>query len=132
MRDKLRDDDRGVSPVVGVILMVAVTVILAGIVGNFVLGLGSLLQEPPQAGVQPSESYDSFTGNYTVNVLVTQLPNADSVTVQCSDCTVVKQDTATEVGESATITDIPPGKQIVVLASVESNQQVIDTFRVGD
>ncbi|GGN18611.1 type IV pilin [Halarchaeum nitratireducens] len=38
---QLLDDDRGVSPVIGVILMVAITVILAAVIGTFVLGLGS-------------------------------------------------------------------------------------------
>lgn len=33
-------EDRGVSPVIGVILMVAITVILAAVIGAFVLGLG--------------------------------------------------------------------------------------------
>ena len=36
-------DDRGVSPVIGVILMVAITVILAAVIGTFVLGLGDSL-----------------------------------------------------------------------------------------
>lgn len=34
------EEDRGVSPVIGVILMVAITVILAAVIGAFVLGLG--------------------------------------------------------------------------------------------
>ncbi len=33
-------EDRAVSPVIGVILMVAITVILAAVIGTFVLGLG--------------------------------------------------------------------------------------------
>ncbi|WP_345775624.1 type IV pilin N-terminal domain-containing protein [Haloferax sp. Q22] len=33
-------DDTAVSPVIGVILMVAITVILAAVIGTFVLGLG--------------------------------------------------------------------------------------------
>ncbi|MBP1921519.1 flagellin-like protein [Halorubrum alkaliphilum] len=37
------DDDRAVSPVIGVILMVAITVILAAVIGTFVLGLGDSL-----------------------------------------------------------------------------------------
>jgi len=42
--------DRAVSPVIGVILMVAITVILAAIIGSFVLNLGSDLSETsPQA-----------------------------------------------------------------------------------
>jgi len=37
-------DDRAVSPVIGVILMVAITVILAAVIGTFVLGLGDQVQ----------------------------------------------------------------------------------------
>ena len=43
------DDDRGVSPVIGVILMVAITVILAAVIGAFVLNLGGDLEQAPQA-----------------------------------------------------------------------------------
>jgi len=47
---KLFDDDRAVSPVIGVILMVAITVILAAVIGTFVLGLGDQVQSTtPQA-----------------------------------------------------------------------------------
>jgi len=43
-------DDRAVSPVIGVILMVAITVILAAVIGTFVLGLGDQLGDSaPQA-----------------------------------------------------------------------------------
>jgi len=37
---KLFNDDDAVSPVIGVILMVAITVILAAVIASFVLGLG--------------------------------------------------------------------------------------------
>jgi flagellin-like protein len=47
---QLFDDDQAVSPVIGVILMVAITVILAAVIGTFVLGLGDQLQQnAPQA-----------------------------------------------------------------------------------
>jgi len=47
---QLFDDDRAVSPVIGVILMVAITVILAAVIGTFVLGLGDQVQSTtPQA-----------------------------------------------------------------------------------
>jgi len=43
-------DERAVSPVIGVILMVAITVILAAVIGTFVLGLGDQVQNTtPQA-----------------------------------------------------------------------------------
>ena len=38
-------EERAVSPVIGVILMVAITVILAAVIGTFVLGLGDRVSE---------------------------------------------------------------------------------------
>jgi len=49
--NSLTADDRGVSPVIGVILMVAITVILAAVIGTFVLGLGDSIGNSPTAGV---------------------------------------------------------------------------------
>jgi flagellin-like protein len=46
------DDERAVSPVIGVILMVAITVILAAVIGAFVLQLGdSVSNTAPQASI---------------------------------------------------------------------------------
>jgi flagellin-like protein len=42
-------DEDAVSPVIGVILMVAITVILAAVIGTFVLGLGGNVSSAPQA-----------------------------------------------------------------------------------
>lgn len=51
------DDNRAVSPVIGVILMVAITVILAAVIGTFVLGLGDQVQETaPQAQITIEEA----------------------------------------------------------------------------
>ena len=44
-------EERAVSPVIGVILMVAITVILAAVIGAFVLGLGGDQTETPQASI---------------------------------------------------------------------------------
>jgi flagellin-like protein len=52
MKEKIKQfvaDKRGVSPVIGVVLMVAVVVILAAVIGAFVLGLGGDQQAAPQA-----------------------------------------------------------------------------------
>jgi len=59
------DSDRGVSPVIGVILMVAITVILAAVIGAFVLGLGDQVSNnAPQASF--SFDFDSDNNNVTV------------------------------------------------------------------
>ncbi|MFC7077879.1 type IV pilin N-terminal domain-containing protein [Haloarcula halophila] len=59
----LFDDEQGVSPVIGVILMVAITVILAAVIATFVLGLGDQVSNTaPQASF--SFDYDtSATGS---------------------------------------------------------------------
>jgi len=51
------DDDRAVSPVIGVILMVAITVTLAAVIGTFVLGLGDQLGDN-QPTAQLSMDFD--------------------------------------------------------------------------
>jgi len=48
-------DDDAVSPVIGVILMVAITVILAAVIASFVLGLGN---EATNTNPQASFSFD--------------------------------------------------------------------------
>jgi flagellin-like protein len=45
-------DEDAVSPVIGVILMVAITVILAAVIGAFVLGIGGSQDQAPQASFQ--------------------------------------------------------------------------------
>ena len=52
MKAKIKEfvsEKRAVSPVIGVVLMVAVVVILAAVIGAFVLGLGGSQNETPQA-----------------------------------------------------------------------------------
>jgi flagellin-like protein len=52
----LDTEDRGVSPVIGVILMVAITVILAAVIGAFVLQLGdNVSNTAPQASIGVEE-----------------------------------------------------------------------------
>ncbi|MFD1633142.1 type IV pilin [Haloplanus ruber] len=57
--NELLTEDRAVSPVIGVILMVAITVILAAVIGTFVLGLGDQVDE---SAPQASFSFD-FSAN---------------------------------------------------------------------
>ncbi|MFC4450195.1 type IV pilin [Halorussus aquaticus] len=56
---ELFEDDGAVSPVIGVILMVAITVILAAVIGTFVLGLGDRVSQ-----AQPSATF-TFDYNKT-------------------------------------------------------------------
>jgi len=55
--------DRAVSPVIGVILMVAITVILAAVIGTFVLGLGDSLGDNSVRLRQLSVDFDTDENN---------------------------------------------------------------------
>ena len=60
-------DDRAVSPVIGVILMVAITVILAAVIGTFVLGLGdSLGDNQPTAQLSVDLDQDADPAELTI------------------------------------------------------------------
>jgi len=59
---QLLSDDDAVSPVIGVILMVAITVILAAVIATFVLGLGDqITTTSPQASF--SFDWDGSSGS---------------------------------------------------------------------
>ena len=60
---ELFTEDRGVSPVIGVILMVAITVILAAVIGAFVLGLGD-----QASNTAPQVAFDFDFGDEDVTV----------------------------------------------------------------
>ena len=69
-------NDSAVSPVIGVILMVAITVILAAVIGTFVLGLGDNVQEAPSAGVQVDR-----VANQSVTFTLVSTGNLDAARV---------------------------------------------------
>jgi flagellin-like protein len=85
---QLRNDDDAVSPVIGVILMVAITVILAAVIATFVLGLGEQVSSTaPQASF--SFDYDNSSsgssGNLTIAHSGGATLNIENVAVQVAD-----------------------------------------------
>jgi len=82
---QLFTDDDAVSPVIGVILMVAITVILAAVIGAFVLDIGGSQESAPQVQWDWSDGSSDVTlehgGGDTVN-------NPSQITVSDSAGTV--------------------------------------------
>lgn len=70
----LRSDEEAMTPVIGIILMVAVTVILAAVIASFVLGMGSSVDTVPQASFS-FEYNDGGDGNFDSPV------DGDTVTI---------------------------------------------------
>lgn len=118
--DWIRDEDRGVSPVIGVILMVAITVILAAVIAAFVLDLGSSQEANPQAGI----SYDSNDNTVTLNNL-----GDNTVGVYCSSASdwssaTMGDDGADSVGQTF---DCGPDQSVIGVTD-SGNEAVIQTL----
>jgi len=131
-----QNDDRAVSPVIGVILMVAITVILAAVIGTFVLGLGDSLGGSATAGV-------TVDGDNTTDVTVTltNLGTAESVKiVYAANGTSVGSGNLgpgalpmNRTGASVTLNNSSLGGQNdnIVAAGPNGEQSVLRSFRVA-
>ncbi|ELZ18074.1 flagellin domain-containing protein [Haloterrigena salina JCM 13891] len=104
-RNKLvgSEEERAVSPVIGVILMVAITVILAAVIAAFVLDMGDSMGD---GGVNAAATSDVNESNSSATISVTDMGNADGITLVNSDGEVVNKDKIlTSTGESQEYSD---------------------------
>ena len=97
LKSAIQNDDRAVSPVIGVILMVAITVILAAVIGTFVLGLGDSLGDN-QPSAQLSISVDETDNNVTI-----EHNGGDSINLDNLD--VVARSGSSTVGVPETVSE---------------------------
>ncbi len=115
---QLFNDDRAVSPVIGVILMVAITVILAAVIGTFVLGLGDQVQSTtPQAsfGFETSNPDTSDDGPDIVTITHESGDTIDATNVY------VKATVGGVDDQWASSGDVSAGSQFSVYESGEAN-----------
>lgn len=105
---KFHRDDTAVSPVIGVILMVAITVILAAVIGTFVLGLGDSVQQNANAGTSVEYSSTSVDVTLTsrqqsgtgIDVSVTEVTDSGG-----STCGSKITGSTSNLGDTVTISD---------------------------
>lgn len=103
LKSAFQDSERAVSPVIGVILMVAITVILAAVIGTFVLGLGDSLgdnQPTAQIGVD-LEQNTSTPANYDLTI---EHKGGDRIDSSTLDVIVTDED-GTEISDTNLFTD---------------------------
>jgi flagellin-like protein len=121
---------QAVSPVIGVILMVAITVILAAVIAAFVFGMASNIQTPRdvsavvhQAGYDISVVWNGGADNNIVTFY--------NITVTNATATTSKGVNGNAVGLTTTLPGIAtPGKDhVVVIAGFNDGSQtvVLDT-----
>ena len=129
-----RKDEKAVSPVIGVILMVAITVILAAVIASFVFGMGSNVKKTYTVAATASETNCDTNG--TCDIVVTYQGGPDQSYV--SGLSVTSPSTCgsfsgTTPGSTATCSDQGHTNQndhvVVVATFSDGTQQVIlDTY----
>ena len=107
------EEERAVSPVIGVILMVAITVILAAVIAAFVLDLGGSIGEEAQAGVNIEIDGDDATATWTSQ------GNANEIKFQ-NDTT---NTTINTVGDSETLEH--NGSTVTAVAITEDGAETV-------
>ncbi|MFC7228006.1 type IV pilin N-terminal domain-containing protein [Salinirubellus salinus] len=122
----LISEEDAVSPVIGVILMVAITVILAAVIGTFVLGLGDQVQNnAPQATFSFDYSEQSSGSSFDVdathdggdtfneeNTQELQLTDGDG---PGSETTFSLGGGGVSAGDTATLTGANPNSEIRII-----------------
>ncbi|MFA9515721.1 type IV pilin [Halopenitus sp. H-Gu1] len=99
-----KSEERAVSPVIGVILMVAITVILAAVIGTFVLGLGDDLQDD-----QPTASFNfDFNAGNTGTVDITHT-GGDTIDADTNTVTVTESSGTGITGPDGSSNEWPAG-----------------------
>jgi flagellin-like protein len=129
LHDKLsqreeRESERAVSPVIGVILMVAITVILAAVIGAFVLEIGD------QQETAPNTSFDTEQADYQLQNRNSPIVNLTQVEITHSGGAVLDRDSVTlKVDGNSSTYDFQ--QQLVGFQSETGTVPALQVFR-GD
>ena len=120
----LFNDDKAVSPVIGVILMVAITVILAAVIGTFVLGLGdSISDTSPSASI----SSDISDGNIVFTHQSGQSIETDRLRVSSTNNTHIANG-----GDLDGEKDVDEGEESDLGSSFRAGDQIVVVGEDGD
>ena len=134
---QMLQDEGAVSPVIGVILMVAVTVVLGAVIGAFVFGIGDKLGEPaPNAQLNfdydadgdsldiVHDGGDSITPDNTGSLAV----SGSDIASNSSDLTWAPSGSTASNNKNVYVLDsgvsLTSGDDIVTVASVDSGHTV--------
>ena len=134
------EEKRAVSPVIGVILMVAITVILAAVIGTFVLGLGDQVGD-----TAPNANWDTEINTTDDNVTFTHTggdqvdPNTLSTTADGEDAdatvndgeSLEDHDEALSAGDSIEV-DADPGVTVRLIWESGDSSTILRTVEVPE
>lgn len=126
------ETERAVSPVIGVVLMVAVTVVLSAVIAGFVMEMGDGMEDSLEATGAASFAFDANDGVMTVSLVsegnadeweivgdvddpVSVIDGAgETATLACSDDDYDGSLSATETGTVSVTASIDGGSSTVI------------------
>jgi len=120
--------DEAISPVIGVILMVAITVILSAVIAGFVYGLPTQVQKPWKVGLDVKQ----VPGN---QIIVTIIGGGDFPRLQSIKGSVEGEYTACNNGDGLSATTTPSlsvGAQLVCNGATNGADHVVVVGRFED
>jgi len=122
---QLIQDDEGVSPVIGVILMVAITVILAAVIAAFVLGLGGSSNETPQASFdfELTEGTSSSTGQLDITAQSGDTIDADNLELTVGGQSLTDNSGVDEGSSSSFSGDVSAGSTATIVFADNNDAQ---------
>lgn len=131
MRLEQADSKSGVSTVIAVILIIAITVALVAALTGQLFQFPELISTPIQANilVDQSTSFDQTINgtHYNVTITVDDMGNADKLTVQSP--TGVRTE-LTKVGEKITFNNLEPSETIEVIATKGGETQLLRQIKI--
>ncbi|ERG93980.1 type IV pilin [Haloquadratum walsbyi] len=125
----------GVSEVVSTILLIAITVLAASILGSFVIQITGILEEPVQGQLDINSEYNPSTGLYDTRITYTNTVNAESMLVRATyDGEYdgqINSPRLTQIGETIEVA-YPEGTYLVVIAESKDTRKVAYQAHVED
>ena len=116
-----RAKEAGISPVVGAILMVAITVVLAAVLMVVVTDMAGQVSPNPQASVYIT---DTPTG---VELTLYAVSNADSIEVKVGDDVLHRWDLDGTEERQISLIGVSTDDQITIVGSADGNERVLTT-----
>jgi len=115
------DSERAVSPVIGVILMVAITVILAAVIGVFVLEFGSSVSDSPPT-VQFDMTVDS-DNNAKILHEGGDVFEADSVSITNNESEYTFESGSVSAGDKSNSFNVSDGDTVRVVWESDNGEK---------
>lgn len=111
--------ERGVSSVIAVVLLVAITIIVATTISAFALGLVGELEDPPPYIAESSGEFEP--GNQTV-----QLTNIAGDSVDIEELEIIVRATGPSLDAEARLVNLPSTSSRLLNENIEGNDDLID------